>query len=115
MSREETAVTPSSALKPDKPPGSGVVASSQADPFQCTARVWCPVPLKYSPTAQTSHADSTATLLRTFSLSGPPGFGGWAPVQPAQLAAAAPGGETDGQSRRRNQRNSDGPGYSGRG
>src|SRR5689334_11915702 len=72
-------------------PGSGLGSTAQAEPFQCSARVCLPPLLvPSSPTAQASHADSTATPKS--SLLAAPGLGGCVPVQFWQVAAAAAAG-----------------------
>src|SRR5215472_16883254 len=72
-------------------PGFGLGSTVQEEPFQCSVRVCLPPLLVMSlPTAQASHADSTATP--TSSLLVAPGLGGCVPVQFSQVAAAAAAG-----------------------
>src|SRR5215467_9414719 len=69
------AATPSSSLRRAGPPGLGVGTFFQAEPFQCRIRVWKAMPLEYSPAAQTSPAEVTATLVRKLLWDALPGLG----------------------------------------
>src|SRR5260221_8897081 len=69
-------------------PGSGLATTVQAEPFQCSMRVWGAKVLESLPTAQASHAETTATPLRLFAKV--PGFGGGTPVQFWQVDPEAP-------------------------
>jgi hypothetical protein len=71
-------------------PGSGVVATVQAEPSQCSIRAWDAPLLKEKPATQTLQGESTAVLNSVFSAV--PGFSGCAPVQLSQDAARAPAG-----------------------
>src|SRR5215471_15333993 len=85
----ETARTPVSTLS--TVPGSGLGSTVQEEPFQCSVRVCLPPLLvTSSPTAQASHADSTATPKSSLLVA--PGLGGCVPVQFWQVAAAAVAG-----------------------
>src|SRR5215472_92605 len=85
----ETARTPVSTLS--TVPGSGLGSTVQEEPFQCSVRVCLPPLLvRSSPTAQASHADSTATPKSSLLVAD--GLGGCVPVQFWQVSAAAAAG-----------------------
>src|SRR5258708_28923692 len=75
MSVRDAACTP---LRMLPAPGCGLATTVQAEPFQCSMR---------EPTAQASHAETTATPLRLFPV---PGFGGCTPVQFSQVDPESP-------------------------
>src|SRR5260221_6663466 len=71
-------------------PGSGLATTVQAEPFQCSMRVWGAKVLESLPTAQASHAETTATPLRLFAKV--PRIGGGAPGHFSAGDSEGPGG-----------------------
>src|SRR5215475_15387499 len=77
-------------------PGTGLGATVQPEPFQCSMRLWLVVPSDVAPTAHALHGDSTATPLSWFRCVD--GLADCMPDQlthvPADAGAAASAGMT---------------------